>query len=120
MSHFTMSFLYKGMAKLPRSEKAGKKKAGKEGLKTRHPGGRKPKSVGQKVVKKNDTSVRISKKSYSKRAIKQRSKNSVLHKAAMESARQRCADENWGATKYLDPKHPERRVADCTLTVHNT
>ena len=68
------------------------------------------------IVPKVSRTVRVSTKSFSKRAVKQRSVNCKLRKTAMENARQKCVDEGWGAVKYLDPKFPERRLINCTLT----
>jgi hypothetical protein len=105
------------MAKLPASKKQDGKNSEKAPPQKLRGRKERPGVVQEEVVTKVVTTVRTSTKSYSKRAVKQRSLNSVLRKAAMENARQRCVEEDWGAAKYFDPKHPERRVPDCPLTI---
>ena len=103
------------MVNLPRSKKTEKEKAGKQVLDTSHTGRRKKKASKPKPKPKVVGKGVGLHKSFSKRAIKMRTKNCVLRKAAMEQARLRCVEGGFGAAKYFDPKHPERRVANCTL-----
>ena len=58
---------------------------------------------GSKAMKSTAVKVRNSTKSYTHRAVKQRSLNSVLHKAAMENAWKRCAEQGCGAARSPPP-----------------
>ncbi len=59
---------------------------------------------GSKAMKSTTVKVRNFTKSYTHRAVKQRSLNSVLHKAAMENARKWCAEQGWGAARSPPPR----------------
>ena len=58
---------------------------------------------GSTSMKSTTVKVRNSTKLYTHKAVKQRSLNSVLHKAAMENARKRCAEQGWGAARSPPP-----------------
>ena len=58
---------------------------------------------GSTSMKSTTVKVRTSTKLYTYKAVKQRSLNSVLHKAAMENARKRCAEQGWGAARSSPP-----------------